>query len=159
MKNKSFYDDENKETRKKEKSRTRVEGAGSEGGGEIKTNEFLSSSDEDEANNENVDPENKGNQLVETVVSKPTSNVVIDKDRLRKMLEDSDFDGSDVSSEEDDPDEASAEPEEKKKKGASRKKRNPKKKKISPAKPARKKKAVPKAQILTMSSADEEGDK
>ena len=56
---------------------------------------------------------------METVVSKPTSNVVIDKDRLRKMLEDSDFDGSNVSSEEDDPDEASAEPEEKKKKGAS----------------------------------------
>ena len=50
------------------KSRTRVEGAGGEGGGEIKTKEFLSSSDEDEANNENVDPENKENQLVETVV-------------------------------------------------------------------------------------------
>ena len=80
MNNKSFYDDENKGTRKKEKSRTRVEGAGGEGGGEIKTKEFLSSSVEDEANNENVDPENKGNQLVETVVSKPTSNVVIDKD-------------------------------------------------------------------------------
>ena len=104
MKNKSFLessDDENEETREREQTRTRVEAAGGEGGGEIKSKEFLSSSDEDEANNENVDPENKENQPVKTVVSKSTSNVVIDKDRLRKMLEDSDFDGSDASSEED----------------------------------------------------------
>ena len=93
MKNKSFLessDDENEKTKERETSRTRVEAAGGEGGGEIKSKEFLSSSDEDEANNENVDPENKENQPVKTVVSK--SNVVIDKDRLRKMLEDSDFD-------------------------------------------------------------------
>ena len=82
MKNKSFLessDDENEEAREKKQSWTRVDAAGGEGGGEIKSKEFLSSSDEDEANNENVDPENKENQPVKTVVSKPTSNVVTDK--------------------------------------------------------------------------------
>ena len=46
-------------TKRQEKKRNLELGlraAGGEGGGEIKTKEFLSSSDEDEANNENVDP-------------------------------------------------------------------------------------------------------